>query len=101
MGERLADTRLTKGLSSLGGRDGRPCFGCLPFGRVNTDPGWRGRAARGPRLKGTERLGRHLHTHNVKRGVREEQEVMKPSFQREGKIKYDKAMTLELKNHRT
>lgn len=29
---------LTKGLSSLGGRDGRPWFSCLPFGRVNSDP---------------------------------------------------------------
>lgn len=30
---------LTKGLSSLAGGDGWPCFGRLPFGRVNSDPG--------------------------------------------------------------
>lgn len=45
--KRLEGRRLTKGLSSLGRRDGRPCFGRLPFGRVNTDPRQRGRAARG------------------------------------------------------
>lgn len=37
---RRVDARgLTKGLSSLAGGDGWPCFGRLPFGRVNSDPG--------------------------------------------------------------
>lgn len=37
---RSAEARgLTKGLSSLAGGGGRPCFGRLPFGRVNSDPG--------------------------------------------------------------
>lgn len=38
-GRRAEARGLTKGLSSLAGGGGRPCFGCLPFGRVNSDPG--------------------------------------------------------------
>lgn len=38
-GRRAEARGLTKGLSSLAGGGGRPCFGRLPFGRVNSDPG--------------------------------------------------------------
>lgn len=38
-GGRMEARGLTKGLSSLAGGDGWPCFGRLPFGRVNSDPG--------------------------------------------------------------
>lgn len=58
---------LTKGLSSLGGGDGRPSFGRLPLGWVNTDPGQRGRAAKGQRLK-TQEGQEGKNTKAVKRG---------------------------------
>lgn len=42
---------LTKGLCSLRRREGRPWFGRLPFGRVNSDPAQRGSNKRS-KLKG-------------------------------------------------
>lgn len=56
--ERLECRGLTKGLSSLGGRDGRPCFGRLPFGWVNSDPGQERKSSKRSRLKGHRKVTR-------------------------------------------
>lgn len=55
---------LTKGLSSLGRRDGRPSFGRLPFGRVNSDPGQERKSSESSRLKGQRKV-RRTKTHKL------------------------------------
>lgn len=59
---RLQGRGLTKALSSLGRGDGGPCFGRLPFGRVNTDPERRGRAARCQTVKGNRKVRKTKNT---------------------------------------
>lgn len=68
---------LTKGLSSLGRRDGRPCFGRLPFGRVNSDPGQERKSSKSSRLKGQRKV-RRTKTHKLL----EKREVAEPKKSR-------------------